>query len=202
MALARLILLCSLALLMGCTFNHTMNTTRAVLTDVQLLEQRHLHSGRDWVAPRNSAWFVALPNRGPSQAVDQALTQHLAAAMRQHFATVVVGDKATAPDKAVRQARYNGVNFVIYPQLLFEGDGAYSVQEWLNGEPEQAFGRDQTGVQLLVFDAFTGQLLDAVTLTVKESWLPGYNTRVDQLYASAFESFAQQFSYQPTEQPR
>lgn len=201
MTLTRLLALPMFLVLVGCTFNHTVNTTRDLLTDVQLLEQRGLASGRDWVAPRNSTWFVAVANTGPTRSVDQAVSQQLATAMRQHFALVVIGDESAAPAEAVRQGRQNGANFVIYPQLLYEGEGAYSIAEWLDTENTSALGRDQAGVHLLIFDAYTGQLLDAVTLTVKESWLPGINNRVEQLYVSAFDAFARQYSYQQAELP-
>ncbi|MBB3168153.1 DUF4823 domain-containing protein [Simiduia aestuariiviva] len=188
--------------LAACTFNHTVNTAHDLLADLQMVERHSVQGTRAWVAPRNSAWFVAVPNSGPEPEVDRALSQHLAAALRQQFATVLLASSATNPADAVQHARHNGVNFVIYPQLLFAGDGAYSVTEWAARSPEADFGRDEVGVQLLIFDAYTGQLVDAVMLAVKESWLPGYNGRVDALYSSAFETFAKRYSYQQYEAPR
>ena len=199
-------------LLSGCTFNHTLNTTRGVLTDLQLLEQRRLVSGRDWVAPRNSAWMVAVSRDGPDRLTDQKISRQLAASMRQTFAHVVLAAEPKNLAGALQLARHNQSDFMIYPQLLHAGDGAYSLDEWTasssalssSGAAEsesKAIGRDWASVKLLIYDVHSGRLLDTVVLEIKESWLPGIHGDADQLYAHLFDVFAQSYSYQRAELP-
>lgn len=193
------------AMAAGCTFNHVVSDTRAVLSDLQLIEQHRLSSGRDWVAPRTSSWLVAVSRDGPDRATDQALSRQLAAALRQSFATVAVADAPTTPADAVRLARHNQADFMVYPQLIVSGDGAYSVSEWAEASkstPGKPFGRDRAAIKLLVFDVHSGQLLDTVALQAKESWLPGVSGDLDGLFDSAFTRFAESYSYQQAELPR
>lgn len=189
----------------GCTFNHVVNDTRSVLSDLQLIEQYRHSSGRDWVAPRTSSWLVAVSRDGPDNATDQALSRQLAAALRQSFATVAVADAPSTPADAVRLARHNQADFMVYPQLILSGDGAYSVSEWVDASKStqgKPFGWDRAAMNLLVFDVHSGQLLDTVSLEAKESWLPGVNGNLDGLFDTAFTRFAQSYSYQQSELPR
>jgi hypothetical protein len=188
-----------LVLVQGCTYNHTLNTSRAILTDVQLLDRHQLDSGRDWVAPRTSTWLVAVSRDGLSRAMDQQVSRQLAASMRQAFASVVLANEAAGPATALQQARHNRADFMVYPQLLQAGDGAYSFSEWLalsKSGSEQAFGRDRATVVLLIFDVHSSQLLDTVKLTMHESWLPSVNGQFDAKLGAVFDEFARHYSYQ------
>lgn len=191
-----------LAFLQACTFNHTVDTTQSVLADLRLTESVNAQSNQQWVVSRNTSWFVAVPVSAPNVEQDQALAQSLAAAMRQEFAFVSVAPKSASLQDALRQARNEQASFMLYPKQLYRGDGAYSVEEWVTGDDSKAFGRDQVGVQLMVFDVGAGRLVDTVKVERKESIVPGLAQGQTDIYRIGFEQFARAIVYRQLEQPR
>ncbi|MDN3639676.1 DUF4823 domain-containing protein [Simiduia curdlanivorans] len=186
----------------GCTFNHTLTNTQAVLTDLQLVSRPQMHGGRDWVVPRQSHWLVAVSASAPDAETDHQMSRALAAALRQEFAVVSLTTERLDVQAALKNARSNGANFMVYPKYLYRGDGAFSVDEWQAAKPDQSFGRDRVGVQLVVYDVISARMIDSVNITNKESWLPSISAEPDVLFNESFEKFAQGYAYQRTERPK
>lgn len=191
-----------LNLCVGCTFNHTVTNTQAVLTDLQLLSRPQVHGGRDWVVSRQSHWLVAVSTSAPDAESDYQMSRALAAALRQEFAAVSLTAERLDVSAALKNAKSNGANFMVYPKYLYHGDGAYSVDEWQAAKSEQSFGRDRVGVQLVIFDVRSAKMIDTVNITNQESWLPSIGSEPDAIFNEGFEKFAQGYAYQRTERPK
>lgn len=191
-----------LLLCVGCTYNHTVTNTRAVLTDLQLVSAPEIAGGRDWVLPRNTHWFVAVSTSSPDRDGDFNVSRSLAAALRQEFAVVTLTPERSSVNDALKGAQASGANFMVYPKFLYHGDGAYSIEEWQAADLEKASGRDTFGVQLLVYDVPTAKIVDSIRVTNKESWLPGINAYSNGLFDESFVKFAQRYAYQQRELPR
>lgn len=188
--------------LWGCTFHHTVDSTRSVLTDLQMLDGAEVYGGRDWVVPRTSHWLVVPPEASPEPAADLRLTKSLAAALRQEFADVSLAAEPVSLTSALKLARQQGAAILVVPSLLYHGDGAYSWAEWRADEQAQAFGRDRLGVQLRVYDALSGRMVDTVRVLAKESWLPALADNKLELFDRGFQTFAMNHAYQQRELPR
>ncbi|WP_390594756.1 DUF4823 domain-containing protein [Simiduia litorea] len=191
-----------LNLCVGCTFNHTVTNTQAVLSDLQLVSRPQVNGGRDWVVPRHSHWLVAVTASAPDAESDYQMSRALAAALRQEFAVVSLTTERLDVSSALKNARSNGANFMVYPKYLYQGDGAFSVEEWRAGEPDQPFGRDRVGVQLVIYDVISAKMIDSVNITNQESWLPSISSEPDAMFTEGFEKFAQGYVYKRAERPK
>lgn len=189
-------------LLTGCSFNHSVEKTHSVLTDLQLIDGVEVVGGRDWVVPRTAHWLVVPPVRGVDASADLHLSKSLVAALRQEFALVSMAAEPVDLKQSLYIARQQGAQIIIVPSLLYYGDGAYSWQEWRADDGAKPFGRDSLAVQLVVYDALSGKPVDTIRMQAKESWLPSATSDPYALFHKGFMMFAANHAYKLREQPR
>ena len=190
-----------LSLCAGCTFNHALTQTQSVLTDLQLISKPDVNGARNWVLPRNSHWLVAVSASAPDIESDYEMSRSLAAALRQEFALVSLTAERVNIEGALRNARSNGADLMVYPKYLYRGNGAYSVEEWQDADSDQSFGRDRIGVQLVIYDVRNAKIIDSVRVTNKQSWLPSIHSKPEVMFDEGFEEFAQRYAYTQAELP-